>query len=87
MFKYFKNFFFLVIKNSLRLISSCRKKSLKLNPNNYNTLYNKSLTHFELKEFKKACIDLKNQSGLVRRVLNMNIQKSVNKFLIIYISN
>ena len=44
------------------------KKSLKINPNNYSTLYNKSLTHFKLKEIKKACNDLKKSIKLGKEV-------------------
>ena len=44
------------------------KKSLKINPRNYSTLYNKSLTHFELKEIKKACINLKKSIKLGKEV-------------------
>ena len=44
------------------------KKSLKIKPNNYNTFYNKSITHFKLKEFKKitGCPVLVNTSFNVR---------------------
>ena len=49
------------------------KKSLKINPNNYNTLYNKSLSHYYLKENKKACINLKKSIKLGKEVLKMNI--------------
>ena len=51
------------------------KKSLKLNPNNYNTFYNKSLTHFELKEFKKACIDLKKSKKLGKEIFKSEYSK------------
>ena len=44
------------------------KKSLQLYSNNYNTLYNKSITHFELKEYKKACIDLKKSIKLGKEI-------------------
>ena len=35
---------------------------------NYNSFYNKSITHFKLKEFKKACIDLKKSIKLGKEV-------------------
>ena len=44
------------------------KKSIKLNPQNYNSFNNKSITHFKLKEFKKACIDLKKSIKLGKEV-------------------
>ena len=51
------------------------EKSLKINPNNYNTFYNKSMTHFELKEFKKACIDLKKSIKLGKEVYKEEYSK------------
>ena len=44
------------------------EKSLKINARNYSTLYNKALTHFELKQIKKACIDLKKSIKLGKEV-------------------
>jgi len=51
------------------------KKSIKLNPQNYNSFYNKSITHFELKEFKKACIDLKKSIKLGKEIFKDEYEK------------
>ena len=51
------------------------KRSLKINPKNYNTLYNKSLTHLMLKEKKKACIDLKKSIKLGKEVFEDEYSK------------
>ena len=51
------------------------EKSLKINPRNYSTLYNKSLTHFELNQIKKACIDLKNSIKLGKEVFKREYLK------------
>ena len=39
-----------------------------MNSKNYNTLYNKSLTYFELNEIKKACNDLRKSMKLGKEV-------------------
>ena len=51
------------------------EKSLKINARNYSTLYNKSLTHFELKQIKKACIDLKKSIKLGKEVFKEEYSK------------
>ena len=51
------------------------KKSLKINKYNYNTFYNKSMTHFELNEIKKACIDLKKSIKLGKEVFKDEYSK------------
>ena len=55
--------------------SASFKKSLKLNSNNYNTFYNKSITHLALKEYKKACIDLKKSIKLGKEVFQEEYSK------------
>ena len=67
-----------VSKFKLRKYTSALKdfeKSLKLNSQNYNTVYNKSITHFKLKEFKKACIDLKKSIKLGKEVFKDEYSK------------
>ena len=51
------------------------KKSLEINPRNYNTFYNKALTHYELEEIKKACINLKKSIKLGKEVFKEEYSK------------
>ena len=55
--------------------SSDFEKSLKINRDNYNTTYNKALTNFKLKEYKKACIDLKKSIKLGKEVFEDEYSK------------
>ena len=56
-------------------------RSLKLNPGNYNTLFNRALTYNKLNLNKKACIDLKKSIKLGKDVFKEEYYLICNKNL------